>query len=485
MATRILGLFSTFILVRILAPEDFGLVALAISFAQAIDWLASIGVNEALIREERLDRALYDTGFTLNLIRGGLMAVAIAAEALPVASLFDDERLAPILLLLALSMFLMAVENVATVDFRRELAFHKDFQLSVIPRIASIVVSIATAVAWQSYWALIAGILTNRFLRLVLSYLLRPYRPRFSLSAWRRIFGFSFWSWVCSVVMMVRDRVDAIVIGRLRGPAQVGVYAVGWEIGALTSTELVEPLTAALFAGFSVARRAGSDLADGYFRAVCATFLLTLPLGLGLSMLAAPIVQLGLGERWMEAVPLVQVFAIVCTTRVIAFISTVLLNAHGMLRVQVVILALGLLVRIALLLVLVKPFGLLGAAVAATACTAVEEVLYLLVTFRRFGLDASNLLRGTWRCLLASVAMMIVLQVQGVAWAPAPSGAAAGAGVIAQAVLTGALAYAVVVLASWWLSGRPRGAETTFLETAGILRRLSGRHPFGRWRGNG
>lgn len=478
MATRVLGLVSTFILVRILSPDDFGLVALATSFAQAIDWLASIGVNEALIREEKLDRALYDTGFTLNLIRGGVMAVAIAAEALPVAAFFHDERLAQILFVLAFSTFLMAIENVGTVDFRRELAFHKDFQLSVIPRATSIVVAIAVAVIWQSYWALIAGILTYRVLRVVLSYLLHPYRPRLGLSAWRQIFGFSFWSWVCSVVMMVRDRVDTVVIGRLSGPAQVGVYSVGWEIGALTSTELVEPLTAALFAGFSAARRGGTDISDGYFRAVSATFLLTLPLGLGLSMLAAPIVQLGLGERWIEAVPLVQIFAIVCTARVIAYLSTVLLNAHGMLRVQVVILAAGLVVRTALLLVLVAPLGLMGAALAATACTAVEEVLYLIVTFRRFRLRAMDLLRGTWRCVLASAAMTAVLLAQGIAWAPSPPGSAGAALVIGEGVATGAIAYVAVLLAAWWLSGQPRGAETTFLDILSSMLR----HLCGKWR---
>ncbi|MDR3534923.1 MAG: lipopolysaccharide biosynthesis protein [Acetobacteraceae bacterium] len=467
MSTRILGIISTIVLVRVLAPADFGLVALATTFAQAIDWIATIGVDAALIREPVLDRPLYDTGFTLNLLRGLLMAVAIAAEAYPVAAFFHEPRLATIILVLAFTTFMLAMENIGTVDFRRDLAFQKDFQLSVVPRIASIAASITFALVFANYWALVVGILTNRVLRVAMSYWLHPYRPRLSLQAWRRIFGFSFWTWLCSVTMMVRDRIDAVVIGRVSGAATVGVYSVGWEIGSLTSTELVEPLAAALFAGFSVARRTGADLASGYFKAISATFLLTLPLGVGLSMLAAPVIHLAFGTRWMAAAPLVQVFALVCMAKVVAYISGVLLNAHGMLKVQFRILLAGLAVRVALLLALVGPFGLMGAAAAATGCIAVEEILFLVVTFRQFRLRPIDLLRGIWRCVLATVAMALVLVAQGIGWAAAPPTAWAACGVIAQGVATGAATYGAVLLAAWWLSGQPRGAETAFLDVIG------------------
>lgn len=478
MSTRLLGLVSTVVLVRVLAPADFGLVALATSFSQAVDWIASIGVYEALIREKDLDRPLYDTGFTLNLLRGIIMALVIAAEAWPVAYFFHDERLAYILLVLALTTFMAAVENVGVVDFRRNLAFEKDFQISVIPRVVSIVASITFALVYVNYWALVVGILTNRVLRVGLSYWMHPYRPRLTLCAWRRIIGFSFWTWLCAVTVMLRDRIDAVVIGRTSGPATVGVYSVGWEIGSLPSTELVEPLTAALFAGFSAARRTGADLAAGYFKALSATFLLTLPMGVGLSMLAAPVIHLAFGARWMAAVPLVQIFAVVSMAKVIAYISAVLLNAHGQIQVQFRILLVGLAVRVALLLVLIEPFGLMGAAAAATACIAVEEVLFLIVTFRRFHLRAIDLLRSTWRCALATLVMALVLVWQGVGWAGAPDTTGAAFAMLAQGTATGAATYIAVLLAAWWLSGQPNGAETAFLDVI----RNTARHLLGRMR---
>ena len=86
---RILGLISTLVLVRLLAPEDFGLIALATGFAQTIEGMMAIGADEAVIRERNPGRDIYDTAFTLNLLRG----IAVAAlVALPQARLKNSQQ---------------------------------------------------------------------------------------------------------------------------------------------------------------------------------------------------------------------------------------------------------------------------------------------------------------------------------------------------------------------------------------------------------
>ena len=70
MVTRGLGLVSTLILVRLLAPADFGAVALVMTIAQGLDQISSVGVEQAIIRADRPTRKLYDTAFTINVMRG-------------------------------------------------------------------------------------------------------------------------------------------------------------------------------------------------------------------------------------------------------------------------------------------------------------------------------------------------------------------------------------------------------------------------------
>jgi lipopolysaccharide exporter len=194
MATRNLGLISTLILVRLLQPADFGLVALAAGFIASVDALSAIGVQDALVRARSLDRDLYDTGFGLSVLRGLLTAAVIAAIAWPVGDFFNDFRLSVVMLALSVGTVISAFENIGIIDFRRDLTFRKEFHMQLWSRVAGVVTTIAIAAVWPTYWALVAGILVNRVARLVQSYVMSPYRPSFTLRAWRQIIGFSMWT---------------------------------------------------------------------------------------------------------------------------------------------------------------------------------------------------------------------------------------------------------------------------------------------------
>jgi lipopolysaccharide exporter len=457
LATRILGTLSTLLLVRMLVPDDFGLVALGTAFSQALDGLSEIGIGKALVREDRLDHALYDTAFTLMVIRGCTSALLIIGCAWPVASFFGEPRLVGILLALAAAVFISAVENIGVVDFQRNLAFEKEFGLYLAPRIVGVVACLTAAYVWRSYWALVVGILTTRSIETVCTYLMHSYRPRLSLRAWRQIFGFSFWSWMLSWVSLIRDRIDSFVIGRLLGPTQVGLYTIAVDVGFLTSTELVGPVCRALFPGLVQVKSRGRDVADAYFRAISVTLAFTLPAGVGIALVADPLIRLAVGPRWLAAIPLVQIFAGVGIFRVVTHISKTLLTVYGILQVQFSSTTIILLIRFALLIILISHFGLVGAGFAVAAAAVLEEAFYLVVTFHRFNLRPVDLLASNWRAAVATAAMIgIVLLVNDVfAWGPDPT----FSHFFAQ-VLTGVVTYVAVLGAVWLAAGRPSGAET-------------------------
>lgn len=466
LASRVLGVVSTVVLVRLLTPADFGLVALAVSFSLAIDAMSYVGVQDALIREASLDRAMYDTGFTINLLRGLATALLIGACAWPAARFFGDARLATIFLALALSLLLSACENIGTIDFQRDLTFNKQFQLLVLPRILSTLVSLSCALLWASYWALVAGFLTNRAMRLVFSYVFHPHRPMLTLRAWRRLIGFSLWSWALSMTALVHARIDTIIIGGFLNPTQVGFYSVANDVGLLPSTELVEPLSRALFSGFATARRTGGSVADAFFRAISVIFLFTLPAGVGLAMIAQPLMHLAFGPRWDAALPLVRVFALIGTFRVIASISGVMLMAEGVPHIGFRVELASVVIRVISLLVLVPWLGILGAAIAVGICAAVEEAIYLTVTFRRFRLRFITLMRQTWRPVLATAVMAACLWLEGGRLGTTAETPWALGTRIALMVAAGVVLYGAALFAAWLASGRPGGAEVYLLATA-------------------
>lgn len=472
LTTRLLGLVSTLTLVHLLVPADFGLVALGAGFALGVDALSALGVEDALIRLNSTSRELYDTGFTLNALRGLASAAIVAAAAVPAARFFGEPRLANVVLALAVGMLCSSFYNIGITEFRRDLAFDKEFQLMVMPRICGVVITIAVALIWHSYWALIAGNLSMRLTGLAGTYIMHPYRPRLTLRGWRDLAGFSFWSWALSIAALLRERADSFVIGRALGSRGVGIYEIGTEIAALPTSELIGPVARASFPGFAAARHSGADAAQTYNRLIAFVILLTLPAGIGISLVADPIVRLAFGPQWLAAIPLVQILGASGTAMALGFVSSTLYSAHALLRPMFRIVLFAIAIRLVLLVLLVQRFGLIGCAVAASIAVLLENTSYVIGTLRRFKLRAADLLRSTWRCLLATAAMAATLILAGLGWHPASGSGPELAQTLVAAVATGVLSYSVVLLGLWLATGRPPGPES---DLASIALRLFGR----------
>jgi O-antigen/teichoic acid export membrane protein len=467
LTSRLLGIVNTVVLVRLLAPSDFGLVALATSFSFAVDSLSYLGVQDALVRERALDRSLYDTGFTINLVRGSFTALIIVGCAWPAAWFFGDARLTTIFLVLALALFSSALENIGTVDFQRDMVFGKQIQINFVPRVVSIIASITCAVVWHSYWALVVGLVVGRGTRLLFTYVIHPYRPRITLRAWRRLVGFSFWSWALSMTALLQGRSDAIVIGGYLNPTAVGIYSVGDEVGGLASSELLEPITHALFAGFSSARRSGDGVASAFLRAISVVALIIMPASAGIALIAHPMMLLVFGARWEAAVPLVQLLACAGIFRVGSYISGALLMAEGVPHIGFQIELAATILRLTSLLVLVPHYGLVGAASGVVATGFIAEVIYTVVTVRRTAMRASDLAANLWRPALATAAMALVLLATGLTRSTSGGSAAWSALLLVATVAIGALVFSAVLAAAWLVAGRPRGGETYLLSLAG------------------
>lgn len=480
MATRLLGLVNTLILVRLLLPKDFGLVSLGWTFGQVIDALSTLGVEYAIMRERAPDRTFYDTGFTINVLRGLGSALIIALAAFPAGGFFGEPRLTNVLLAIAVVLLINGFENIGTVDFQRDLAFQKEFVLLVLPRIAGIAVTVLTALALRNYWALVAGIAANNIFKIALGYFMHPFRPRFSLGAWRHLAGFSMWTWMIGIATMIRDRSDNMIIGRMLSATQVGLYALGTEIGTLPSTELVLPLARACFPGFAAVKHAGDSTAGTYLRVVATMALLTLPAGIGIALVADPVTRLAFGPRWLDAIPLIRIMGVIGALTVFGHISMTLFSVYALLDAMFYITVIATILRIALMIFLIGKFGVIGAAVAVAIAGLVEQAIYVSMTLRRFRLGIGALFRQTWRTLAATGAMACVLLATGLG-----GGILGGNWVQAErlsvAVLLGAATYTGVLFALWFASGRPAGAETDLLALgvrgggafAARLRRLS------------
>ena len=462
-ATRVLGLGSTLILVRLLAPADFGLVSLAAAVAATLDTALAFGVEDQIVRARSPGRDLYDTAFTLNIMRAGVLSLVVAVAAGPASSFVGDPRLEGVMYALALSAIISGMGNVGTADFRRNLDFAKEFRLMLLPRLLGIATTITTAFLLHSYWALVAGILVNRAGNIGMGYVMHPFRPRLSLSAWRQLAGVSFWSWALGMVTLLRDRSDSLVVGRSLGTAGNGLYAVGIEVAILPATEMVDPLCRACMPGFAEAGRSADGAGGAYLRIIATMAMLTLPAGIGISLMAGPVVALAFGQEWLGAVPVVMIVGAAFSLVLFGNVSSALLNAQAWLSgIFRITLGAGIL-RALLLVALVPPFGLTGAALALSISVVAEQSVLIICALHRLGLRVADFLSAAWRPALACVVMAAVLWAGGWGWAPAPGSAPAAVRELAIGVPLGAAVYTAALAGLWAACGSPPSAEADLL----------------------
>jgi O-antigen/teichoic acid export membrane protein len=473
MVTRCLGIVSQLVLARILVPADFGLVAMATAFSAAIDTLSVLGLQDALVRHHDPDRALFDTAFTMQAIRGVLTGLVIAAGATWAGTWFGEPRLVPILLILAALAAIGGFENVGIVEFRRALRFSMEFRLLVLPRLCQFVLTILAAVLLRSYWALIIGIVAVKLLRVPLTYMVHPYRPRLTVARWRDLTGFTFWTWASGMATMVWDRSDSFILGPIIGSAGLGVYLLAGEIAVLPISELVAPATSALLAGFAAAQKKGTDTIGIALDIASTLLLLVLPLAVGFSATSGYIVAALLGPQWEAARPLIAIFAWLCAFSPFSFVCNSVLVARGLVRRNFFAVAISAAIKVVVVVLVARTGDLELIAMSSVACVGVESIAFILQLRGGGNARLREAAGGYVRIMLSAAVTLVLTRASGLGWQPVslPAGAALVVGGAFGLAIIGV--FATIQLVLWRLMGQPEGAESRLLGMGrGALARL-------------
>jgi PST family polysaccharide transporter len=458
LSMRGVGLVSMIVLARLLVPADFGLVAIATALSGALAAMSEFGFQVALIQNQAADRRHYDTAWTLGIVRGLIVAGALVASARALAGIFADPRLEPILLVLALGVVVAGFENVGVVDFRRDLRFQKEFLYRALTKIASFAITVPVAIVLRSYWALVLGMLVAQVASVLLSYTMCAYRPRFSLVAWRELIRFSKWLLLNNILYFAYQRLDTFVIGRFAGAQPLGFFRLAHEIASLPTTEMVAPIRAAILPGYAKLASDRERLRASFAATFGAIVMMALPAAAGLGLMAEPLVRLVLGERWLDAIPLLEVLCIAGAINVCTANTWPVFIALGRPWINPALVGLGAVLLAPLLIWGVREAGALGAAWALVAVAAVVLGANLFATHRLLSLPAGELAAQIWRALVAVVVMGGAMLGIDAAWSDG-GGLLATAALLACSIVTGAATYLISLWLLWWLSGLREGPE--------------------------
>ncbi len=455
---RVIGLVSTLILARLLAPDDYGVVAMAMSVAGLLNLLRAFGLEIVLIQHPAPQRVHYDTAWTMNVLVSLAVGLTLALLAKPTADFYREPQLTLVMVLLALSPVIESLRNIGVVDFRRNLDFDLEFRFTFYSRLVRFVVTVALAFLLQNHWALVTGILVGRVTDVLLSYLMNAYRPRFSLAALSELFHFSKWLLSKNLIQLLTQRSSDFVIGRFSGATALGLFNVANEIASLPSSELAAPINRAIYPSFARQAADRDALRRSLLDVAAIIFLITLPLGVGLIVTSHLIVPLMLGPMWLETIPIVSALALFGLLEGLGSNTGSMFLALGKPQIVTRVATIQLVVLVPSLVFGVRETGALGAAWAYVASTCVSVPLAYWILLQELQLPARTLLARLWRSVVAVLVMAGA--VAGLASTlPKPGNLVETALQLVLLVGLGALVYLGTVFGLWIASDRPEGGE--------------------------
>ena len=469
-AIRSVGLLSTVILARLLAPDDFGVVAMAMVAVAILQSFTQSGVDLALLRAESPQREHYDAAWTLEIIQGVGLAAVLFLSAPLVAGQLGDPRVTEVIRVLSVAALVGGFQNIGVVNFRRELNFRREFQFGVYKKLSTFMVTIAAALLLRNYWALVIGQLAGRVVEVALSYLMSGFRPRLSLARVGEIWGFSKWLVLSRFSMLINRQFDRWVVGAVGGAAAMGNYFIAQDFASSPSDEVIAPMSRAAFPVYSRLRHDPVQLADAFRRMLGSVVAITFATGLGIAAVAEDFVHVVLGAKWVGAVPLIPWLGLFAAVYGIVRALDIFLIATGRERMSSVM-ALGYaFVTIPVMWLAGQRTGVDGIAVAKAATAVVLVSALAVAGMRTPPLTLRIFVSAVWPPMLSAAAMFAAVKM--LQWLVPIESHPWG---LIRDVIAGAIVYIGCGLVIWLARGRPAGIERDFInEARRRLGRLNG-----------
>jgi len=319
----ILGLVRTTILARLLSPDDFGLLGIALLGIAVLERLSQSGFEKALIQRKEDISGFLDTAWIIAVLRGTTLSAVLFFSAPLIADFYGSPAATLILKVMAASFLLRGLTNIGVVYFKKDMLFNKQFLLHLSEAITLLVVSISLAFMLKNVWALVWGMFAGILVQVVVSYIIHPYRPglNLSLKKARELFSFGSWIYFSSILVLLFTYGGNAFVGKILGVASLGFYALAYRYSNLAG-EIAPMISQVTFPAFSKMQTDLKKIREAYWRVLQTVVFISLPLAGAIFALSAPFVKVFLGDKWLPIVGAMRVLCIVAALRVI-------LNTYG------------------------------------------------------------------------------------------------------------------------------------------------------------
>jgi O-antigen/teichoic acid export membrane protein len=319
---------STVLLARLLKPEDFGIVALALVFVDFVAVVAQLGISHALVQRKELTDGHVRAAWTLSIGIGCLGSIVLALSA----PLLVSADAVPPLRALSISFLLTSLSTAAGGLLIRRLDFRSWFIGDVIANLVGyLVVPLSLALAGLGVWSLVAALLTRAALRSTLFLIMAPHsvRPLLRRPFVGDVLSFGTGMALAQVANYAARNGDYFIVGRNLGEAALGFYSRAYVLASLPASYLSNLLGSVFFSYFARVQDDVQRLKRGYLLAANIAALLAVPPMVLQAVTAPELVRVLFGRRWAPAILPLQILCVAGALRPFQGIGDALARGKG------------------------------------------------------------------------------------------------------------------------------------------------------------
>ena len=360
------GLIRLIILARILSPNDFGLMGIALLTMSTLETFSQTGFQQALIQKKENIKSYLNSAWTVLILRGFVLFVILYFIAPYAAVFFNTPEAKPIIRVIGFSILFQAFTNIGITYFKKELEFNKEFIYQFSGTLADFVVAVTAVLILRNVWALVFGLLAGNMVRCFVSYFIHPYRPHLSsdLGKAKELFGFGKWILGSSILVFLITQGDDIFVGKLLGVTALGYYQLAYRISNMPATEITHVISQVTFPAYSKLQDNIPKLREAYLKVLQVTAFLSFPIAGLIFVLAPDFTKIFLGEKWMPMAPAMQVLVFAGLLRSIQATTGAIFHAIGKPKIDTRWQIIRLVIIAALIYPFITKWGILGASIA-------------------------------------------------------------------------------------------------------------------------
>ena len=298
-----LQIIATVILARLLAPADFGLVAMVTTFSLLLSNFGLNGFTEAVIQREEIDHFLASNLFWINLAAGSLLTAVFAAAGSLAAQFYSNPHVAPVAAGIAATIFFTSTSVLHLALLKRAMRFSVVSANDIVSRFIMVAASILLAWAGWGYWALVAGAVAQSLSASAGAWILCRWVPSLPRRAAGTASAVKFAMHVYGrfSVSYGSRNVDNVLVGWRFNAQSLGFYKKAWDLFALSAFLFVQSLTSVAVSALSRLNRDPIQYKRKLLSAIAVTAFVGMGVGANLTLVGKDVIRLLLGPAWDPA----------------------------------------------------------------------------------------------------------------------------------------------------------------------------------------